>query len=351
MDTTHNPITPWPGVQPLVTVVVIGRNEGARLTTCLQSVLAVPMPAGALEVLYVDSGSSDDSVARAQALGVMTSVVQPVRPSAATGRNAGWRQARGSYVLFLDGDTLLHPEFLPLALQAMERPDLAIVWGHRRESAPEQSVYVRVLDLDWVYPPGQTEFCGGDALVRRSVLQAVNGFDETLIAGEEPEMCRRIRARGHRILHLDAPMTRHDLAIRSFRPYWRRAFRAGHAYAEVSARFRDTSDPLWQSDARRNLVRGALLQLVPLLLALEWAAGASGLLWLALAGLTALVLLARTVRHCGWKSPDRRTLWLYALHSHLQQIPIFWGQLSQRWDAWRGVRRRLIEYKADGDGC
>jgi cellulose synthase/poly-beta-1,6-N-acetylglucosamine synthase-like glycosyltransferase len=284
----------------------------------------------------------------AAALGVRVIHVRPDRPSAALGRNAGWRVASGEFILFLDGDTLLHPDFVRRALVEFCDSDVAIVWGHRRESAPEQSIYVRVLDLDWIYPPGNVEFCGGDALVRRDVLEAVGGFDESLIAGEEPELCRRIRAKGYRILHIDAPMTQHDLAVRTFRAYWRRAFRAGHAYSEIAARFRDSADPLWQSEAKRNLVHGGLLLLAPLIPALTVLLLRPPALYLALAFqfLLALALLARTAKRCAWKSDDSFTRWLYAVHSHFQQVPIAFGQLAQRLDAFRGRRRTLIEYKA-----
>ena len=97
---------------PLITVVVIGRNEGERLTRCLQSVRAMRDPGGPVELIYVDSASRDDSVERAKAVGSRVVEVVPERPSAALGRNAGWREARAPYVLFLDGDTILHPEFV-----------------------------------------------------------------------------------------------------------------------------------------------------------------------------------------------------------------------------------------------
>jgi len=332
------------GTTPALSVVIIGRNEGARLIRCIDSVKAMRFPAGRVEVIYVDSDSTDGSAEKAAALGARVITVKPERPSAALGRNAGWKVAAAPLVLFLDGDTILHADFAAQAAQALADPKVAIVWGHRRELHPEASIYNRVLDLDWVYPPGPSEFCGGDALMRRSALAEVNGYDETLIAGEEPEMCRRLRAKGHEILHLDLPMTGHDLAMTRWSQYWRRAFRAGHAYAEVADRFRGTELPLWEREVRRTLIRGGLLLAIfPL--------GLIGSLALRsplpmLAALGAFLLLAlRTAVKVGWKSSDPVTRLLYGVHSHLQQIPILFGQLSFWRDKRAGRQRRLIEYK------
>jgi cellulose synthase/poly-beta-1,6-N-acetylglucosamine synthase-like glycosyltransferase len=294
-----------------------------------------------VETIYVDSASTDGSPQRAAARGVRVIEVRPARPSAALGRNAGWRAARGEYILFLDGDTILHPDFVSTALAAMADSRVAVVWGHRREMDPGQSAYVRVLDLDWVYPPGPSEFCGGDALMRRSVLAQVDGFDANLIAGEEPELCRRIRSCGHTIQHIDAHMTLHDLAITRFSAYWKRAVRAGHAYAEVSTRFRESTDPLWLADSRRNLVRGSLLLAVPpALVASIWLPWLS---WLLVAALAALLI--RTTLRCAWKTPDMRIRIRYAIHSQFQQVPILIGQLAWHLATLRGQKRRLIEYK------
>ena len=332
----------------LISVVVIGRNEGLRLAACLKSIRAMHAVGFETEIIYVDSDSSDGSTEMAVAMGARVLRVKPDRPSAALGRNAGWRAARGEFILFLDGDTLLHPDFARRALSEFLDPGVAITWGHRRELAPRQSIYVRVLDLDWIYAPGDSEFCGGDAMMRREVLEQVDGFDQSLIAGEEPEMCRRIRAHGYRIVHIDAPMTRHDLAVNTFRAYWRRAFRAGHAYAEIAARFRASPDPLWQAEAQRNLMHGGVLLSAPLILLLSVVMLSPQTLLLALA--VVLALLARSVKRCAWKSDDALTCWLYAAHSHLQQLPILFGQLAQRLDARRGRTRRLIEYKATSGG-
>ncbi|WP_353572769.1 glycosyltransferase [Candidatus Albibeggiatoa sp. nov. BB20] len=329
-----------------LSVVIIGRNEGERLVRCIRSVQAIPdFNRDNIEIIYVDSDSTDDSPEQAKALGAKVLVVHPERPAAAIGRNAGWKAAQAPYVLFLDGDTILNPDFVSVALQQFDaNPKTAIVWGHRRELYPEQSLYQRILDLDWVYPAGLSEFCGGDAVMQRNVLVEVNGYNPQLIAGEEPEMCQRIRTKGYEILHIDQAMTLHDLAITRWSQYWRRAVRAGHAYAEISNLLKNTETPLWQRDAKRNLIHSAVLLLVALL-------GLFGSLvlssiWPLLFSLGFFAAISiRSAWKCRWKSPNGLSLFLYGIHSHFQQIPITVGQLSYYYLRWQGKRRGLIEYK------
>ncbi len=103
----------------------------------------------------------------------------------AAGRNAGWKAEAAPIVMFLDGATALAPDFAADSLAEFEDPQIAVVWGHLREIDPHASIFCRVLDLDWICPPGRSDFCGGNMLVRRSVLEEVSGFDELLIAGED----------------------------------------------------------------------------------------------------------------------------------------------------------------------
>jgi glycosyltransferase involved in cell wall biosynthesis len=329
--------------RPLVSVVVIGRNEGARLERCLKSVNSMIPPGGAVEVVYVDSASSDGSPALAEALGARVVVIQPKSPTAAGGRNAGWRSASGEFILFLDGDTILDPRFVVDALRDFG-PQTAAVFGHRREIRPQDSFFNRVLDLDWISPVGLADYCGGDALIRRAALEQVDGYDETLIAGEEPEMCRRMRARGWTILHVDRPMTGHDLAMTRWNQYWRRAVRTGYAYAEVSARFRNTNLPFWDVEARHNRSRAQMWIGIGAVAVVASAALLSA--WPIVAAVAMFgALSARSAWKCRWKSKDAITLALYGVHSHIQQIPIFLGQRRYDRDRRAGKRAGLIEYK------
>jgi len=330
-------------VLPSLSVVVIGRNEGLRLAACLESVrqsrgVAID------ELIYVDSASSDGSPEVAARYGATVIVVHPELPTAAIGRNTGWRNAKSELILFLDGDTVLNPDFALKACQALQRESsIAAVWGHRREIHPEASIFNRVLDLDWIYPPGLSTFCGGDVLMRRKVLRETGGFDERLIAGEEPELCRRIRALGYQILHIDCPMTGHDLQITRWSQYWKRATRAGHAYAEVSQRFRNTADPFWASDRRRNLMRGSIW--LASLAAAIIASTVFGVLPLALWLGILLLLSARSAWKTRWKRSTPGVLLLYGIHSHLQQVPILIGQLQYELNKRQRKTQKLIEYK------
>ena len=325
---------------PSLSIVIIGRNEGDRLERCILTAQAIS-GWSPTEILYVDSGSTDGSSDLAKELGATVLPMPPGPFTAARARNLGWRRSTGSLVLFLDGDTILNADFPLLALKELEQEaSIAAVWGHRREISPCLSIYVRVLDLDWVYPAGDSLFFGGDVLIRRSALEAVNGFDEKLIAGEEPEMCRRIRNLGSSIQHIDAPMTLHDLAITRFSQYWRRSQRAGFAFASVSERFQDTADPFWSKDAARNRVRALFWLTSPVLVVGVCFILSSVLpiaLWIALI----FTLALRTAWHYRWKPAPWPTLVLYGFHSQLQQIPIFFGQLQFRSNRNKG----LMEYK------
>jgi glycosyltransferase involved in cell wall biosynthesis len=331
---------------PALSIVIIGRNEGQRLSRCLQSVGLVQGMEDKPELIYVDSASTDGSPQAAANFDAHVILLHGGTQTAARARNAGWQWASAPYILFLDGDTILNPHFVQAALKVLESdPAIAAVWGHRRELYPERSIYNRLLDLDWIYPAGDTDFCGGDVLMRRTALAQVEGYDPALIAGEEPELCRRLRAHAYRIVHIDTPMTRHDLNMTRFSQYWRRAVRAGYAYAEVSSRFRESADPMWLQESKRNVRNGSF-----------WIAwfGVSGVLlafrslwilpWFALL----IVLSARSA----WKARSRAPgqiglLMLYGIHSQLQQIPILVGQLRYSLDRHSGKQPTQIEYKEE----
>ena len=272
---------PDPDLSNPPAAVVIGRNEGARLSACLASLAGQATP-----LVYVDSGSTDDSLARARGAGADVVALDMAQPfTAARARNAGLDRARAlgasGLVQFVDGDCIVEPGWLDSGRAALAAdPRLACVAGRRAEVAPDRSLYNLACDVEWDTPVGPALAVGGDMLARIDALAAVGGFDPTLIAGEEPELCLRLRRAGWRIARLDAPMTRHDAAMDRFGQWWRRMRRGGHAFAEVSWRHRTDGQGFWRAETRRALIWGAGLPLAVVVAgALHPAGWALALVW------------------------------------------------------------------------
>ena len=241
-----------------VAAIVIGRNEGARLIACLASLEGMASP-----IIYVDSGSTDGSVAAAEQSGCRVIALDMTLPfTAARARNAGLAALPEGYefVQFLDGDCAVRPGWIDTARAFLvANPKAAVACGRRRERAPAASVYNALIDAEWDTPVGQTKACGGDALMRVAALRAVGGYRDSLIAGEEPELCLRLRQKGWEIWRLDAEMTWHDAAMTRFSQWWQRSRRAGYAFAEGAALHGAPPERHWVAERRRALLWGLAL--------------------------------------------------------------------------------------------
>ncbi|WP_282601850.1 glycosyltransferase [Paracoccus sp. PARArs4] len=248
--------------------VVIGRNEGARLIAGLKRL-------GPLvdRIVYVDSGSSDGSVAAALDQGAEVVELDLGTPfTAARARNAGLRHLSDNppeFVQFMDGDCLLDPDWLHHATLAMiENPNWGAVAGRRREIAPERTLYNRLCDAEWDTPVGPARAIGGDALLRHQALSGIGGYRDSLIAGEEPEMCVRLRAAGWEVHRLPHEMTLHDADMTRFGQWWNRTRRAGFAFAEGAALHGKLPERHWVAETRRAVLWGAVLPVAAIVLAL-----------------------------------------------------------------------------------
>jgi hypothetical protein len=104
--------------------------------------------------------------------------------------------------------------------------------------------------------------------MRVAALQQIGGYNGSLIAGEEPEMCLRLRGKGWIIRGIAAEMTLHDAAMFRFSQWWKRNVRAGHAFAEVSSMHARNPEKFWSKNARSNWIWGCVVPII--LLALAW---------------------------------------------------------------------------------
>jgi GT2 family glycosyltransferase len=326
-------------------VVIIGRNEGERLRRCLASAVGRGLP-----VVYVDSHSTDGSVALALAMRADVVELDMSRPfSMGRGRNAGWARLQEidsnvRFVQFVDGDCELVPGWLERALEVIEsKPHVAVVCGRRRERFPEQSIYNRLADMEWDSPVGEAKYCGGDAMIRVEALRQVGGYNPALIAGEEPDLCVRLRQHEWIVLRIDSEMTLHDIAITRFNQWWKRCERCGFAFAEGVAMHGRPPERHWVHELRSTVLWGIVMPL--LILGLAWPTSGASLL-LGLAYPLQAFRIARRFQKLGMPASNAR---LWGWGCTLCRWPNALGVLRYWFSQLSGRHQTLIEYKDKGE--
>jgi glycosyltransferase involved in cell wall biosynthesis len=324
-------------------VIAIARNEGERLRRCLDSVVGK-----GFSVVYVDSNSSDGSVDFARSVGAEVVELDLSLPfSAARARNAGFERfiqvnPSARYVQFVDGDCEVVVGWIDRARAELDsRSDVAVVCGRRRERSPQASVYNRLADLEWDTPIGEVQSCGGDAMMRVDAFRSAGGFDPSVAAGEEPELCQRLRHAGWKVLRIDAEMTLHDMAMTRFQQWWKRSVRTGHAYAEGSSMYGRAAERHFVRQTRSTVFWGIVAPFFALVLA--WPTWGASLLVLA-GGY--LFLYRRTKRYYvvqrGWPQADAR---LYAFWIVLAKFPHASGLVRYWIGRLLGKRSPVIDYR------
>jgi len=300
--------------EPTVGIVVIGRNEGERLSRCLSST-EMDLPAR----VYVDSGSRDDSVAIARSHGFPVIELPESAPfTAARARNAGFEWLTAAFpniefVQFVDADSVLQPDWIVAGSRFLgDRQDVAVVCGVLRERDPSASIFNHLCDLEWQVPAGQILSTGGIAMFRCSAFRDENGFREDLIAGEEPDLCFRLRRNEWSIFKIDAAMALHDAAMTTITQWWARSRRSGHAAAQALA-IRGPRD----AEALRTVIS-----------TIVWALPPAWFLW-----------------PFQWLRLQRRLGGAYATHILLGKFPQLQGQIGFWLTHARRRPQRIIEYK------
>ncbi len=316
-------------------VVVIGRNEGRRLPLALQA--AMPQ---ARRAIYVDSGSHDDSVAQAQALGVQVVELDAARPfSAARARNEGFAALglnRADLVQFVDGDCLLDPEWMKTARSFLAaHPKAGLVHGRYTEEDPDRSIYNWLTQWEWDKPAGPAASGIGTFLARSVAFEQTGGFRDTMIAAEDDEMFLRMRRTGWETWSIAAPMVRHDVALLEFRNWNRRMVRAGHSFAELGA----LHDGVARAPRLRALFWGAGLPLLALVLLLVWPPGLLLVAALYLGSMARQALRFVRMGLTPFRAAQAAALLMFSKFSNLVGIASYWLKRFRRQDA------QIIEYK------
>ncbi|WP_420862185.1 glycosyltransferase family 2 protein [Algirhabdus cladophorae] len=314
-------------------IIAIGRNEGTRFQACLASITNQNAT-----VIYVDSGSTDDSVAHAKAAGVEVVHLDMDQPfTAARARNAGVDRlvkmgVTVDFIQFIDGDCVLDPDWLKTAETFLNtHPDVAAVCGRLRERFPNASLYNRLIDAEWDRPAGQTDASGGIVMMRAKAFSQVDGFNEAMIAGEEPELCYRLRQQGWDIWIIAAEMALHDVDMHHFGQWWKRSMRAGYTYAEGAALHGKGPEQYNRRELQRAILWGGVFPIIILIAAVL----------ISIKALLAVLIWPAQILRLTLRGEHL----LQATFLTIGKFPEAQGALKFWRDRRAGRKARLIEYK------
>lgn len=324
-------------MKSMLGVVVIGRNEGERLRICLESLLPYTD-----KIVYVDSGSTDNSIQLANDFKVNVVNLDVKIPfTAARARNEGFLRLyelypEVRYVQFVDGDCEVVEGWFKQAFEYLEQcPGTAVVCGRRRERYPSASLYNMLCDIEWDTPIGEAKACGGDAMIKADVFRDVSGYNPEVIAGEEPELCVRVRQNGWKVWRIDAEMTLHDANMTRFSQWWKRSVRGGYAYALGADMHGEEPEKHWIKEINRIRIWGIYIPAFLLLFGFVNHVIFYGF----------IIYLLQVARLAYKYSNSIDKNWCYAFFLTIIKFPEAQGQIKYLWDKVTNKKSKIIEYK------
>jgi glycosyltransferase involved in cell wall biosynthesis len=236
-----------------LSVVVIGKNEEQFIG---QSIAAIQQSAQSYvcsEIIFVDSASTDRTVEIVKQFGVRIYQLRKnwkMTPSA--GRYIGSQYARGRYVFFVDGDSIVNPMWTRHATEFLDNhPDYGGVAGYLNEAhyslkGERIGGASNVYDQDLNQPFSDFPVLGGSALYRRQALEQVGTFNPHLPTGEEAELCLRLRRAGWKLARTNVHMaTKNTENRKTFREITRRVRTSFYDYGTV-IRYASSYGAGWQ---------------------------------------------------------------------------------------------------------
>lgn len=246
---------------PYIAIVVIGYNEANNLDHTFQAINRINYPLEKLEKIYVDSGSTDNSVEIARTYTDKV-FVESRNPSSGRNRNRGLMEARYDIVHFIDGDVIIHPDYLRNIVNLFDEKDAQAIVGQLDEQNP--NIFNKLAALSNVEKKeGYTRFTSTGATYLKHALLSVNGYDERIRRGQETELGDRFRNAGYKIWCTGYEMGSHNFGINSVQQLFKKEFLQGKSNVQVALMKGEGSFFNHAKKVLRNqLIKAAFLLLV-----------------------------------------------------------------------------------------
>lgn len=218
---------------PNISIVVIGLNEEANLVNTFKAIENLNYPKEKIEILYVDSGSSDKSVEIAKRYTDKIFIENHFYPTAARGRNRGLKESKYDIVHFIDGDVKIAPDYLSEAVKILSENKAQAVHGKIIENS--KGIFNKIMEISWhknIAGYVNSTAAGGTYL--KASLNSVNGYDSRIKLGEETELGVRFTTRGYKIYYTNSVMGYHSNKLSSFTGFIKRIINIGNSFSELA---------------------------------------------------------------------------------------------------------------------
>jgi glycosyltransferase involved in cell wall biosynthesis len=186
-----------------ISVVITVLNMEKTIGECIKSILTANYPRDAFEVIVIDGGSTDSTLARLSAFGDVRTLQDP-GGTIGSGRNAGILQATGQVIAITDGDIRVDRDWLHEMGCEFRNPTVGAVGGpiFPDPTSPMFAQFVGLLPEESLsgVPKGKVRhdmIYTRNAAYRRKALDEVGLFNEALVAAEDPELNWRIESAGY----------------------------------------------------------------------------------------------------------------------------------------------------------
>jgi glycosyltransferase involved in cell wall biosynthesis len=199
---------------PRVSIVVPVWNGEATIGACLAAIEAQRYPRERIQLIVVDNGSTDSTLAILERHPGLTLLHEP-EPGSYNARNRGLQVADGEFLAFTDADCQPEPDWLANAVAAaLADPGAGVVGGRielfSTEGHSELSrLYENLLSFDQQNYIRHGHCATANWLSPRALIESLGGFDGRLKSGGDFELSQRVRASGRTIVYCAGMVVRH----------------------------------------------------------------------------------------------------------------------------------------------
>jgi cellulose synthase/poly-beta-1,6-N-acetylglucosamine synthase-like glycosyltransferase len=274
--------------EPCVSILIPACNEELVIGRILGRMSELTYPSNKLQIVVVDDGSTDNTGRIADQFARNNRQIEVIHRSYGEGRrgkasalNAGLKKATGEIVLCFDADYYPCRNFVERLVREFADPEVGAVQGRIIVLNEPKNVVTRLVALERIggYRVDQearsslgliTQFGGTAGGFRRSLLEALGGWDESMLA-EDTDITFRVYLAGYIVRYVNEAEC-YEEAVESWRAYWRQRYRWSRGHMEVAFKHFGTVLRSRQLEAKSKIDALLLLNIyfLPVLVLLSW---------------------------------------------------------------------------------